>query len=88
MKIPNKDNLMALFHINACSLDKHFDDLEHLCSCTNKNFDVITGTRITKNVSLTNNLTMNKFSFEFTTTESSSVGTLLANHLLYKPELD
>ena len=72
MKIPNIDKLLALFHKNACSLNKNFDDLEHLLSCTNKNFDItaITETRITKNVSLTNNLTMNNFSFEFTPTES------------------
>ena len=42
MKTPNEDESLALFHINACSLNKNFDDLEHLLSCTNKNFDVIT----------------------------------------------
>ena len=92
MKIPNKDKSLALFHINACSLNKNFNELEHLLSCTNKNFDVIavSETRITKNISLTNNLTMNNFSFEFTPTESSAGGTLLyiANHLSYKPHLD
>ena len=47
-------------------------------------------TRITKNVSLTNNLTMNNFWFEFTPTDSSAGGTLLyiANHLPYKTCLD
>ena len=92
MKIPNKDKSLALFHINVCSLNKNFNELEHLLSCTNKNFDVIaiSETRITKNISLTNNLTMNNFSFEFTPTESSAGGTLLyiANHLSYKPHLD
>ena len=39
MKIPNKDKSLALFHINACSLNKNVDDLEHLLTCTNKNFD-------------------------------------------------
>ena len=57
-----------------CSLNKNFDELEHLLSCTNKNFDVIAimQTRITKNVLLANNQT----------TESSAGGTLLyvANH--------
>ena len=92
IKISNKDKSLALFHINACSLNKNFNELEHLLSCTNKNFDVIaiSETRITKNISLTNNLTMNNFSFEFTPTESSAGGTLLyvANHLSYKPRLD
>ena len=47
----------------------------------------ISETRITKNISLTSNLTMNNFCFEFTPTESSAGGTLLyvAIHLSYKP---
>ena len=79
MKMLNKDKSLALFQINACSLNKNFDELEHLISCTNKYFDVtaITETRITENVSLTNNLTKNNFSFEFTPTESPAGGTLL-----------
>ena len=92
IKIPNKDMSLALFHINACSLNKDFYELKHLLSCTNKNFDVIaiSETRITKNISLTNNLTMNNFSFEFTPTKSSACGILLyvAYHLLDKPCLD
>ena len=56
------------------------------------NFDVIaiSQTRITKSISLANNLTMNNFPFEFTPTESSAGGTLLyvSNHLSYKPRLD
>ena len=92
MKIPNKDKSLALFHINASSVNKNFDDLQHLLNCTNKSSDIIaiTEPRITKNLSLTNNLTMNNFSFEFTLTESSAGSTLLyiANRLSYKPWLD
>ena len=92
MKIHNKNKSLASFHINACSLNKNFNELEYLLSCTNKNFDVIaiSDTSITRNVCLTNNLTMNNFSFEFTPTESSAAGTLLyvANHLRYEPRLD
>ena len=29
-KFPNKHKSLALFHINACSLNKNFNDLEHL----------------------------------------------------------
>ena len=49
MKIPNKDKSLALFHINACFLNKNFNELVHLFSCTNKNFDLIAAseTRIT-----------------------------------------
>ena len=81
------NKLQSLFHINVCSLNKNFDDLQHLLSCT-KNFDIIaiSETRITKQVSLLNNLDLNNYSVEFTPTETSAGGTLLyiANHLSYK----
>ena len=51
-------------------------------------FDIIavSETRITKNISLLNNLNLNNYSFEFTPTETCAGGTLLyiANHLSYK----
>ena len=85
IEISHNNKLLSLFHINACSLNKNFDDLQHLLSCTKKNFDIIaiSETRITKQVSLLNNLNFNNYSFEFTPTESSARGTLLyiANHL-------
>ena len=34
--IPHKNKLLSLFHINACSLHKNFDELQHLLSCTKK----------------------------------------------------
>ena len=54
LKFPNKHKSLALFHINACFLNKNFDDLDHLLKCTNKVFDIIavTETRITKSTSL------------------------------------
>ena len=76
-----------LFHVNACSLSKNFDDLQHLLSCTKIFFDIIAVSKtITKNVSLLNNLNLNNYSFEFTPTETCAGGTLLyiANHLSYK----
>ena len=88
IKMPHKNKLLSLFHINACSLNKNFDDLQHLLNCTKKSFDIIaiSETRITKQVSLSNNLNLNNYSFEFTPTETSAGGTLLyiANHLSYK----
>ena len=88
IQLTHKNKLVPLFHINACSLNKNFDDLQHLLSCTKKNFDIIaiSETRITKQVSLLNNLNLNNYSFEFTPTETSAGGTLLyiANHLSYK----
>ena len=92
IEIPHKNKSLSLFHINACSLNKNFDDLQHLLSCTKKNFDIIaiSETRITKQVSLLNNLNLNNYSFEFTPTETSAGGTLLytANHLSYKCQND
>ena len=90
--ITNKSKSLSLFHINACSLSKNFDDLQYLLSCTNKNFDIIaiTESRITKNVSIANNLNIKNYSIEFTPTESSAGGTLLyiAKHLSYKSRQD
>ena len=64
----NNSNSLSLFHINACSLSRNFDDLQHLLSCTNKIFDIIaiTETRIKENVSITNNLSIKNYSVEFT----------------------
>ena len=87
-KYLTKNKSLSLFHINACSLNKNFDDL----NCTKKSFDIIaiTETRIPKQVSLSNNLNLNNYSFEFTPTETSAGGTLLyiANHLSYKCRSD
>ena len=88
LKFPNKHKSLALFHINACSLNKNFDDLDHLLKCTNKVFDIIalTETRITKQTSFTTNINLKKYAIDFTPTGSSAGGTLLyiASHLSYK----
>ena len=54
LKIHHKNKSLSLFHINACSLNKNFDDLQRLLSSTKKVFDIIavSETRITKQVSL------------------------------------
>ena len=88
IEIPHKNKLLSLFHINACSLKKIFDDFQHLLNCTKIFFDIIaiSERRITKQVSLLNNLNLNNYYFEFTPTETSAGGTFLyiANHLSYK----
>ena len=89
LKYLKKNESLPLFHTNACSLNKTFDDLQHLLSCTKKNMTyiiAISETRITKQVSLLNNFNLNNYSFEFTPTETSAGGTILyiANHLSYK----
>ena len=50
LKIINQSNSLSFLHINAGSLSKNCDDLQHLLCCTNKIFDIIaiTETRITK----------------------------------------
>ena len=80
IEIPHKNKSLSLFHINASSLNKNFDDLQHLLSCTKTNIDIITisETRITEQVSLSNNLNLNNYSFEFTPTKT------LSDHLSYK----
>ena len=92
LKFPNKQKSLALFHINACSLNKNFDDLGHLLKCTNKVFDIIavTETRITKQTSLTTNINLRDYAIEFTPTESTAGGTLIyiASHLSYKLRTD
>ena len=40
IEIPHKNKSLSLFHINACSLNKNFDDLQHL-NCTKKKFVII-----------------------------------------------
>ena len=62
IKIPHKNKSLSLFHINACSLNKNFDELQHLRNCTERNFDIvaISETRITKQVSLSHNLNLSK----------------------------
>ena len=92
IQIPYKNKSFSLFHINACSLNKNFDSLQHLLNCTKKSFDVIaiSETGITKQVSLSNNLNLNNYSCEFTPTETSAGGIRLyfANHLSYKCRSD
>ena len=56
IEIPHKTKPLSLFHINACSLNKTFDDLQHLLSYTKKIFEIIAinETRIKKQISLSN----------------------------------
>ena len=79
IKIPNKKNSLSLFHINACSLSKNFDDLEYLLKTANTNFDIIaiSETRILKNIKIVKNINIPNFSYEFTPTESTAEGTLI-----------
>ena len=51
---------LSLFHINAYSLNNNFDEPQHLLSPTKKAFDIIavSETRITKQVSVLNNLNL------------------------------
>ena len=88
IEIPHKIKSLSSFHINAYSFNKNFNDFQHLLSCTKKVFDIIAiiDRRITKNISLLNNLNLNNYSFGFTPIEPSASGTLLyiANHLSYK----
>ena len=75
IELPHKNKSLSLLHINACSLNKNSDDLQHLLNCTKKiDIKAISETRITKQVYSLNNLNRNNYSFEFTPTETSAGG--------------
>ena len=54
MKIPYKNSCLSLFHINTCSLNKAFEDLEYFIKSTNINLNiiVISDTRILKDTNI------------------------------------
>ena len=56
IEIPHKNQSLSVFHINACSLNKNFDDLQHLLNFFKTFFNIIaiSETRITKQVSYYN----------------------------------
>ena len=78
-KIKSKPNSLYLFHLNACSLNKKFNDLEHLIKTTNQAFDVIaiSESRIKSNTDIITNINLPNYSIEYTPTESHAGGTLL-----------
>ena len=41
LKYLDRNKPLLMFHSNAFSINKNFDDDEHLLKCTNKNFDII-----------------------------------------------
>ena len=91
LKFPDKRKSLTLFHINAYSLNKNFDDRDHLLNCTNKVFDItaVSETRISKQTSLTTNINMKNYAIEFTPTKSPAGAnsfalliTCIINHIL------
>ena len=85
------NNSLSLFHLNISSLNKHIDNLEHLLTTSNVNFDVIgiSETRITDSSSASK-LKLNDYSQEFCPTESNAGGTAIyvKNSRPYKPRHD
>ena len=82
LKFHKKNKSLSLFHINACSLSKNFDDVLDIVA--------VSETRINRKTSLTSNINLQNYSFESTPTESNAGGTLLyiANFLPYKTCMD
>ena len=72
-------NSLSLFHINASSISKHFDEFEHLLQSTKIDFDVIavSESRIIKDKNSSRNINLLNYSYESCPTESSAGGTLL-----------
>ena len=77
MKI--EPNLLPLFYISSCFLNKNFEDLKYLLKATNKTFDemVISESRIIKDRNLSKNINIHNYSVEFTPTESHAARALL-----------
>ena len=92
LKFPNKRKSLTLFHTNSCSLNKNFDDLEHILKSKNKVVDInaVSETRITKQITFTTNINPRNYAIAYIPTESSAEGMLLyiASHLSYKPRPD
>ena len=65
-KMKIEPNSLSLFHINSCSLNKNFEDLEYLLKATNKIFDVIaiSKSRILKGTNLSKNINIYNYSDE------------------------
>ena len=78
-KMKIEANSLSLFHINSCSLNKKFEDLEYLLKANNKAFDVIAISefKILKDTNLSKNINIYNYSVEFTPTEFQAGGTLL-----------
>ena len=89
---PNQTLSLSLFHLNACSLNKNFDDLEYPIKTTNQTFDVIaiSESRNKSNMDIKTNINLPNYSIEYTPTESHAGGTLLyiSNNIAYKPRKD
>ena len=83
-KMKIEANSLSLYHINSCSLNENFEDLEY--------FDIISisESRILKDTNLSKNINIYNCSVEFTPTESHAGGTLLYinNELSYKLRQD
>ena len=72
LNIPKKSKSLSMFHINACSLSKNFDDIEYLLKTTNFDIIAISETRITENINKISNINLNNYAFEFTPIQSTA----------------
>ena len=65
LKIPM--NSLKVFHINACSLNKIFEDLEYLLKSANINHDIIaiSETRIVKHLEITKSINFKNYNIYF-----------------------
>ena len=82
-KMKIEPSSLSLFHINSCSLNKNFEDLEYLLKVLlKKTFKgiAISKSRTLKDTNLSKNININKYSVEFTPTESHAGGNLLYNN--------
>ena len=71
-----KRKALSFFHMNFCSLTKHFDDFNILLSDLNVSFDIlaITETRIKKDSSSPTNLQLNNYTVDIPQLNCQLVG--------------
>ena len=85
----NHKNALSLFHINTCSLSKNIEELVYLLDKTKKEFVVIgiSESRVKKDKSPTNSISLKAYSPESCLEESASGGIPLyiTHNLSYKP---
>ena len=88
----NTKNEFSLFHLNIASLAKHKEELDCTLSMLKYKFDVIgiTETKIKKDITPINDISLKGYNIYHTPTESEKGGSLLyiADHLNVKPTQD
>ena len=87
---PFKTKSLSLFHLNICSLQRHFGSFHILHNELNINLNIIaiTVSHVKENVLYAINIQLPNYSIKHTPTEASGGALLYINRLSYKPRAD